>query len=144
MIRSQYLMFVLFVVTSVSYGDKVEKWIDEKGRIYYGNAPAGIEVKPLDKVEIQDTFDETEYKKAVDRNKETEQVLDEYEKERKEEAERTAKEEAERKARIKQPPPLAGPQINLPPPEYPAPEVPGRPWLGVPIPPEPTPLPTVE
>jgi hypothetical protein len=134
--------FIFSVIPIIASAEEVNKWIDDKGKVHYGNVPPATEAVPVKKLEIQDTFDQKEYEKAKERHVETEQFGKELEKERKSEEERKAKEEAERKASIKQPPPSAGPRINLPGPYYEAPRVPGKPWIGIPIQPQPTPLPS--
>jgi hypothetical protein len=135
---------ILLLLSFISSAEEVKKWVDEKGKVHYGNVPPQTGAESVKKLEIQDTFDEKEYEKAKEREKDIKQFSDDLEKERKADEEKKAKEEAERKASIKQPPPAAGPMINLPPPYYEAPQVPGKPWLGVPIPPQPTPLPSAQ
>ena len=137
------LVLLISVVTFTASGDEVNKWIDEKGKVHYGNVPPETDSAPVKKLEIQNNFDQNEYEKAKKRHIETEQFAKELEKEREEEAKRKVEEEAERKANIKHPPPFADPRsINLPRPYYEAPRVPGKPWIGSPIPVEPTPLPS--
>lgn len=137
-------VFIFSVIPVIASAEEVNKWVDDKGKVHYGNVPPATEAMPVKKLEIQDTFDQKEYEKAKERHVETEQFAKELEKERKSEEEKKAKEEAERKASIKQPPASAGPRINLPAPYYEAPRVPGKPWVGIPIPPRPTPLPSAE
>ena len=136
------LVFILSMVSIFASAEEVKKWVDEKGKVHYGNVPSDTEGMPASKLEIKDTFDQEEYEKAKERHVETEQFGKDLEKERKADEERKAKEEAERKASIKQPPPSAGPLINLPGPYYEAPRVPGKPWIGIPVQPQPTPLPS--
>ena len=138
------LVFIFSIVSIIASAEEVKKWIDDKGKVHYGNVPSETEGMPAKKLQIQDTFDQKEYENAKERHVETEQFGKELEKERKVEEESKAKEEAERKAHIKQPPPFAGPRINLPPPYYEAPRVLGKPWIGIPIPPQPSPLPSAE
>jgi|GEM_PF-1433036 len=138
------LVFIFSMVSIIASAEEVKKWVDDKGKVHYGNVPSDTEGMPSRKLEIKDTFDQKEYEKAKERHVETEQFGKELEKERKADKERKAREEAERKASIKQPPPSAGPRINLPAPYYEAPRVPGKPWIGIPIPPQPTPLPSAK
>ena len=138
------LVFIFSMVPIIASAEEVNKWVDDKGKVHYGNVPPATEAMPVKKLEIKETFDQKEYEKAKQRHVETEQFGEELEKERKADEERKSKEETERKASIKQPPPLAGPRINLPAPYYEAPRVPGKPWIGVPIPPQPSPLPSGE
>jgi len=138
------LVFIFSVIPLIASAEEVNKWVDDKGKVHYGNVPSDTEGMPASKVEIKDTFDQKEYEKAKKRHVETEQFGKELEKERKADEEKKAKEEAERKASIKQPPPSAGPRINLPAPYYEAPRVPGKPWVGIPVQPRPTPLPSAE
>jgi len=138
------LVFIFSMVSIIASAEEVKKWVDDKGKVHYGNVPSGTEGMPAKKLQIQDTFDQKEYEKAKERHVETERFSKELEKERKAEEESKARGEAERKAHIKQPPPFAGPRINLPPPYYEAPRVPGKPWIGIPIPPQPSPLPSAE
>lgn len=135
------LVFIFSMVSIIASAEEVKKWVDDKGKVHYGNVPSDTEGMPARELEIKDTFDQKEYEKAKERHVETEQFGKELEKERNADKERKAREEAERKASIKQPPPSAGPRINLPAPYYEAPRVPGKPWIGIPIPPQPTPLP---
>ena len=134
----------LLLFSFITSAEDVKKWVDESGKVHYGNVPPQTEAEPVKKLEIQDTFDQKEYEKAKERHKEVEKFGDNLEQERKAEEEKKAKAEAERKASIKQPPPAATPTINLPPPHYEAPRVPGKPWIGVPVPPQPTPLPSAQ
>ena len=138
------LVFIFSMVSIIASAEEVKKWVDDKGKVHYGNVPSDTEGMPARELEIKDTFDQKEYEKAKERHVETEQFGKELEKERKADEERKAREEAERKASIKQPPPSAGPRINLPAPYYEAPRVPGKPWIGIPIPPQPTPLPSAK
>ena len=133
---------ILALFSFSASAEEVNKWVDEKGKVHYGNVAPEAEAEPVKKLEIQDTFDQQEYEKAKERQKGVEQFGDELEKERKAEEKKKAEEEAERKANIKQPPPSGGTHINLPPPYYEVPRVPGKPWIGVPVPPQPTPLPS--
>ena len=138
------LVFIFSMVSIIASAEEVKKWVDDKGKVHYGNVPSDTEGMPARELEIKDTFDQKEYEKAKERHVETEQFGKELEKERNADKERKAREEAERKASIKQPPPSAGPRINLPAPYYEAPRVPGKPWIGIPIPPQPTPLPSAK
>jgi hypothetical protein len=135
-----YILLLACCIPHFAMCDEVKKWVDESGQVHYGNLPPDELPVEVEKVEIQDSFDQQEYENAAQRNKETEQSLKEYETERKKAEKEAARAEAERRANIKQPPPLAGPSINLPPPEYTAPSIPGKPWL-IPVAPEPVPLP---
>lgn len=139
------MKFLILLLTCclplAALGDEVKRWVDENGQVHYGNLPPDELPVEVEKVDIQDSFDQQEYENAEQRNKETEQSLKEYETERKKAEKEAARAEAERRANIKQPPPLAGPKINLPPPEYTAPNIPGKPWL-IPVAPEPVPLPS--
>lgn len=136
------IIILLLCCTPLSaVSEEVKKWVDESGQVHYGNLPPEEMPVEVEKVDIQSSFDQQEYENAQQRNQEIEQSLKDYETERKKEEKEAARAEAERRASIKQPPPLAGPQINLPPPEYPAPTVPGKPWL-IPVVPDPVPLPS--
>ena len=101
------LVFIFSMVSIIASAEEVKKWVDDKGKVHYGNVPSDTEGMPARKLEIKDTFDQKEYEKAKERHVETEQFGKELEKERKADKERKAKEEAERKASIKQPPPSA-------------------------------------
>ena len=104
----------------------------------------GDSSRRLNEFQLQNKHLNEEYEKAKERHVETERFGEELEKERKADEERKSNEETERKASIKQPPAFAGPRINLPAPYYEAPRVPGKPWIGIPIPPQPSPLPSAE
>ena len=126
------ILFALVFLSFVSTADEIQKWVDDSGRIHYGNVPPPNDAEGVQKLDIPDSYDEDAYEAGQERLRETELELEQYEREREEEEERKAKEEAERKANIKQPPAFAGPRINLPPPEYEAPNIPGKPWIGYP------------
>ena len=92
------LVFIFSIVSIIASAEEVKKWVDDKGKVHYGNVPSETEGMPAKKLQIQDTFDQKEYENAKERHVETEQFGKELEKERKVEEESKAKEEAERKA----------------------------------------------
>ena len=76
-------VFILSVIPIIASAEEVNKWVDDKGKVHYGNVPPATEAIPVKKLEIQDTFDQKEYEKAKERHVETEQFGKELEKERK-------------------------------------------------------------
>ena len=129
---SRLFSLALFLNVIVAPADEVSRWVDDSGRIHYGNVPPPSDAVNLEKLDIPDSYDDAAYAAGQQRLRETEQELEQYEQERKADEERRAKEEAERKANIKQAPAFAGPQINLPAPVYESPGIPGKPWIGYP------------
>jgi hypothetical protein len=123
---------VLFLSANVTIGDEITRWVDSSGRVHYGNVPPPGSARGVQTLDVPDSFDEEAYEAGQQRLRETEVELEQYEREREAEEERKAREEAERKANIRQPPAFAGPRINLPLPEYEAPNIPGKPWIGYP------------
>ena len=73
------LLLLIIAISSTAQAETVKKWIDEQGRIHYGNSNAAIDAET---VEIMDTFDEKAYQEGVQRYEEMEKFLDEFEQER--------------------------------------------------------------
>lgn len=82
------LVFIFSMVPIIASAEEVNKWVDDKGKVHYGNVPPATEAMPVKKLEIKETFDQKEYEKAKERHIETEQFGEELEKERKADEER--------------------------------------------------------
>ncbi|MEA1890051.1 MAG: DUF4124 domain-containing protein [Pseudomonadota bacterium] len=93
------LLLLILTASSVATGDVVKKWVDEKGKVHYGDKKAAEHVKESETLKIENTFDQQSFEEGEERHEETEEFADELEKERlAEEAERKEKEENEKKS----------------------------------------------
>jgi hypothetical protein len=120
--------------------DEITKWTDEEGRVHYGDRKARIE-NPIkvETLQVDDTFDQKAYDDAMERNRETEQSLKEYQAERESQAKREREEAAAN--RPVAPAPAGGTTVVYPPAVYTGPGRPVRPGAGIGRP-VPTPLPS--
>lgn len=87
------LFLLILTVSSVATGDIVKKWIDEKGKVHYGDEKASKNVKGSETLIIEDTYDQQSYEEGLQRHNETEKLADEFEKERLAEEEKRETEE---------------------------------------------------
>lgn len=49
---------ILALFSLSASAEEVNKWVDEKGKVHYGNVAPEAEAEPVKKLEIQDTFDQ--------------------------------------------------------------------------------------
>ena len=118
------LLLLIVAISSTAQAETVKKWIDEQGRIHYGNSNAASDAET---VEIMDTFDEKAYQEGVQRYEEME----------------TFEQEQLRKRKMggghgyKTPP-----RYQLPPPAYLPPPAPTAPSAPTAPPASPGPVPT--
>lgn len=85
-------LFLFFTVPFAATAETVKKWVDEKGIVHYGDKKAAATVKDAKTLQIEDTFDEKAYEEGLQRHRETEALVKEYEEERAEQ-EKVADEE---------------------------------------------------
>ena len=79
---------LLFLVNTVT-ADEIKKWTDAEGRVHYGDKKAAIENPAnVETLDIEDTFDQQAYDDAMERNRETEESLEQYRQEREDQARR--------------------------------------------------------
>ena len=120
------LFVILFSLSSVTAADAVKKWVDESGKIHYGNTNDAAYVDSAETLKINDTFDRESYDAGLVRHKENEQVGDQYERERvAEEKERQKIEEIKNKLdknRAAKAPPSGGTAVR----SYPTPAKPAK------------------
>lgn len=63
------LMFLLFFLASNTItADTIQKWMDDSGRVHYGDSAPASDVTQGRSLEIQNTFDPVAYEQAVKRN----------------------------------------------------------------------------
>jgi len=85
-------LFLFFTVPLAATAETVKKWVDEKGIVHYGDRKAAAAVKDAETLKIEDTFDANAYEEGLERHRETEALVKEYEDERAEQ-EKVADEE---------------------------------------------------
>lgn len=134
------LLVLMLTCLHPAAADEIRKWTDEDGRVHYGDRKAAVENPArVETLQVDDTFDQKAYDDAMERNRETEQSLKEYEVEREEQAKREREEAAAN--RPVAPPPAGGTTVVYPPSVYTGPGRPIRPGTGIGRP-VPTPLPS--
>ena len=74
--------FLFFTLPFAATAETVKKWVDEKGIVHYGDKKAAATVKDAKTLKIEDTFDENAYEEGMQRHRETEALVKEYEEER--------------------------------------------------------------
>jgi hypothetical protein len=97
------LFLLILSASTLASVDTVKKWTDEKGKVHYGDIEAAEDVKKVETLKIEDTYDQQSYEEGIQRHKETEKFGDQYEKERLAE-EKRKQEEADSKPSSAAPP----------------------------------------
>lgn len=95
-------LFLCFTLPFAATAETVKKWVDEKGIVHYGDKKAAATVKDAKTLKIEDTFDAKAYEEGLQRHRETEALVKEYEEERAQQEkvadeEKTADKEVENK-----------------------------------------------
>lgn len=75
-------LFLCFTLPFAATAETVKKWVDEKGIVHYGDKKAAATVKDAKTLKIEDTFDAKAYEEGLQRHRETEALVKEYEDER--------------------------------------------------------------
>lgn len=75
-------LFLCFTLPFAATAETVKKWVDEKGIVHYGDKKAAATVKDAKTLKIEDTFDAKAYQEGLQRHRETEALVKEYEDER--------------------------------------------------------------
>jgi hypothetical protein len=120
------LILLLTIVSSIAASDEISKWVDDKGKVHYGNVPPGIDAEPVEKLLIRDTFDQEVYDEAKKRSIESQQAQDDIDRWRKAETSQKSKDEFKKKVyrdSFTDKPYLVIPSDNS------NPRVPAEPWV---------------
>lgn len=137
--RTLYLILII-IAAPILHADEITKWIDEDGNVHYGDKKAVTDdAVEVEKLKVDDSFDQQSYDDAMQRNAETEKALEEYQTEREEKEQREREEAAMNRPAA--PPAGGGTAVINPPAIYPAPGYPNRPGTGIGNRPRPAPLP---
>ena len=91
------LLFLFATVSSIAAGDEIQKWVDDTGKVHYGNVPPVVDAEPVKKLKIRNTFDQDVYEEAYKRSIELQQTQSDIDKWRKAEASQKSKEELKQK-----------------------------------------------
>lgn len=91
------LILLLTIVSSIAASDEITKWVDDKGKVHYGNVPPGRDAGPVKKLLIRNTFDQQVYDEAKKRSIDSQQAQDDIDSWRKAEISQKSKEEFKQK-----------------------------------------------
>lgn len=76
------LFLILFSLSSNATAEPIKKWVDEAGKVHYGNTKSEKYIDSAETLKIRDTYDQKAYEEGLKRHKETEILGQQYEKER--------------------------------------------------------------
>jgi hypothetical protein len=96
--KSHIFLLTLFLPMAAT-ADSVNKWIDDQGKVHYGDKKAVEHIEGTKTIKIQDTYDQQSYEEGIERHKETSKIADDLEKERLQE-EKLKAEENESKSSV--------------------------------------------
>ena len=99
--RSLLLTAVIAIATSAAMAADIKKWIDEDGRVHYGDKPEGLAAEAVETLKIEDSFDQQAYDEALQRQQQREEDLAESDKEYEKQQKEATRQEEERKERLK-------------------------------------------
>ena len=126
--KKLFLIFAILIAPMVQ-AEEIKKWIDENGQVHYGDKKAVTDnAVEVEKLKVDDTFDQQSYDDAMQRNAETEKALEEYQQERDVQAQREREEAAMNRPIA---PPSGGTTVIYPPAVYTDPRYRNRPGTGI-------------
>jgi len=76
------LFLIMFSLSSYATAEPIKKWVDEAGKVHYGNTKSEKYIDSAETLKIRDTYNQKSYEEGIKRHKETEILGQQYEKER--------------------------------------------------------------
>jgi len=76
------LFLIMFSLSLNTMAEPIKKWVDEAGKVHYGNTKSEKYIDSAETLKIRDTYDQGAYEEGLKRHKETETLGQQYEKER--------------------------------------------------------------